>query len=286
MKEPMVPCSNSPQVCVVVTTRNNERTIEACLKSIREQTYPNFELIVVDNFSWDRTPEIARLFANVFCQAGPERSAQRNLGAMSTNARYVYFVDSDMELSPQVLEECVREALLGRIAVIIPELATGQGFWARCKALEKQCYLGDDDMEAARFVDRERFISIGGYDGRMVGGGEDWDMSQRLLSKFCVNAGRIRSVAYHNEGNLTLGETLRKKYYYGRTILVYRTLNRDKAKAQLRLIRPAFLSHRNLLIREPLLALGMIFMKTLEFVAGGLGAMASKFTGQDSLSVG
>ena len=45
---------------VIVTTKNEEKNIENCLQSINNQTYKNIELIVVDNFSDDKTVEIAK----------------------------------------------------------------------------------------------------------------------------------------------------------------------------------------------------------------------------------
>jgi len=51
--------SNNPLVSVIITTRNSERTIDKCLSSIKQQTYKNIEIIVVDNNSADKTKEIA-----------------------------------------------------------------------------------------------------------------------------------------------------------------------------------------------------------------------------------
>src|ERR687894_2265889 len=67
-------------VSVVVPTRNAGRTIEVCLRSIRAQTWPALELIVVDNGSSDATWAVARRHADLALRGGPERSAQRNLG--------------------------------------------------------------------------------------------------------------------------------------------------------------------------------------------------------------
>ena len=60
-------------VSVVVPTRNSARTIERCLRSIRAQSHPEVELIVVDNDSDDATPELAVGIADLVLHAGPER---------------------------------------------------------------------------------------------------------------------------------------------------------------------------------------------------------------------
>src|SRR5712691_8291516 len=93
-------------VSVVIPTRNAARTLDACLRSVRSQTYGRVELVVVDNHSSDRTPEIARQYADVFETYGPERSAQRNYGARISSGDYVMFIDADMTLGPKLIDEC------------------------------------------------------------------------------------------------------------------------------------------------------------------------------------
>lgn len=53
-------------VSVVIPTKNSGETIEACLKSVKEQTYPNIEIVVVDNYSKDKTCEIAEKWVRRF----------------------------------------------------------------------------------------------------------------------------------------------------------------------------------------------------------------------------
>jgi glycosyltransferase involved in cell wall biosynthesis len=50
-------------VSIIVTTKNEERHIGNCLLSIREQTYPHIETIVVDNASTDRTIFVTEIMA-------------------------------------------------------------------------------------------------------------------------------------------------------------------------------------------------------------------------------
>ena len=73
------PAAHQPKVSVIVPTKNVERTMERCLRSIAAQSWGNVELVVVDNFSTDSTFEVAQQYADTAVQAGPERSAQRNL---------------------------------------------------------------------------------------------------------------------------------------------------------------------------------------------------------------
>ena len=74
-------------ISVIITTKNSSRTIKRCLKSIKNQSYENIELIVVDNNSIDNTKEIAYKFTNKVFNFSPERSAQRNFGSKKANGK-------------------------------------------------------------------------------------------------------------------------------------------------------------------------------------------------------
>lgn len=257
-------------VSVIVPTKNSAGTIEMCLKSIKEQTYPNIEIIIVDNYSEDGTAEIAKRYrAKVFLE-NLGMSAARNYGAERSNGDYIVSIDSDMELTPKVLEECIHEISKNGVgAVIIPEISVGEGFWAQCKALERSCYIGDDTIEAARFFGKSVFWEMNGNDATLLAG-EDWDLSQRI-KKAGYKIGRINSLIKHHEGRLSLLKTIGKKYNYAKTIRNYIKKQPDMAKKQMVLIRPAYIRHWRHLIRNPTHTAGFMFMKCCEFAAGGAG---------------
>ena len=171
--------NNEPMVSVIVPTKNSESTIDECLSSLRNQTYQRIEIVVVDNHSHDRTREIAQKYGKVLVK-GPERSSQRNFGAQAAAGCYVFFIDSDMKLTPKVVADCVNSVVHGHAnAVIVPEISIGKGFWAKCKALERSCYIGDNSIEAARFFSKEIFFGVGQFDEQITGE-EDWDLQARI----------------------------------------------------------------------------------------------------------
>lgn len=269
----------SVQVSIIVTTRNNHETLEACLRSIQDQTYRDFELIVVDNSSTDNTKEIAGRFADKVYNKGPERSAQRNFAATKASGDYLLVVDSDMELSSEVVAQCVAKAESDKTisAIIIPEESFGVGFWAQCKRLERSYYIGQDAIEAARFFRKKDFNKIGGYNEALTGG-EDWDLTRCM--KTLGRHDRITAFIYHNEGRPRFSRTVRKMYYYGSHAAEYFAANpthsalTDQSGPLQRY--KLFLSQPGKLLRNPLVGIGMLTLKTAEYAAGGLGMMTSR----------
>lgn len=265
-----------PLVSVIVPTKNSEVTIEACLKSIRNQEYQNIEMIVVDNFSDDTTSDIARTYTKKAYSRGPERSPQRNYGVSKASGKYVLIVDSDMVLSEKVVAESVvsLESDTAARGVIIPEESFGEGFWAECRKLERSFYVGIDSIEAARFLSRKDYLDLGGYNRDMISG-EDWDFSNRIASLGKIN--RIESYIYHDEGRPSYVDLVTKKFYYARKFSVYMRKNKGSPALakQVNVFSRYWLyfSSPEKLFRRPVVGLGMLFMKTSEFAFGSMGLL-------------
>lgn len=212
------PAKANPVVSVIITTKNEEKNIENCLRSIIAQTFGNIELIVVDNFSQDQTVEIARRYGAKVYSKGPERSSQRNYGAQVAFGEYVIFLDADMILTPNVLEECINKCQHGNVdALYIPERIIGDGFWTRVRDFERSFYTGTV-IDAVRFVRRDLFLHSKGFDETLIGP-EDWDFDRRIRKLGKV--GLIQASVFHNEGAFNLNKYLRKKSYYGAGLRMY-----------------------------------------------------------------
>lgn len=273
---------NNPLVSIVVTTKNEEKNIQNCLESIKKQIYPKLEIIVVDNNSQDKTREIAKKYTKNVFNVGPERSAQRNYGAGKAKGEFLLFLDADMVLSKNVINELVKLSMSkkgeGRFGgIIIPEESFGIGFWAQVKKLERSFYINNNDIEAARFYRKDVFDKLGGFD-LSITGPEDWDMSQRVREKYGLL--RINSFIHHNEGNLSLRKSVYKKYYYSKKFSSYvkKMENKKYFAHQMSLIDryKIFLSNPKKLFRNPILGVGVLVMKTLEFGAGGIGFLIGR----------
>jgi glycosyltransferase involved in cell wall biosynthesis len=86
-----------PKVSVVVATYNGARTVQNCLAALGRLNYDNYEVILVDDGSTDRTPEIVKSFPAVryLRQTNQGLSAARNAGILAATGEIVAFTDDD-----------------------------------------------------------------------------------------------------------------------------------------------------------------------------------------------
>jgi glycosyltransferase involved in cell wall biosynthesis len=84
-----------PKLSVICPTLNEEKSLGILLHSLKQQTFRDFEVIVVDSFSKDLTPRIAALFGARLIQVEGRVSKARNQGAAVATAPYLLFIDAD-----------------------------------------------------------------------------------------------------------------------------------------------------------------------------------------------
>ena len=259
-----------PLVSVIVPTKNSERHLERCLRSIVGQTHQNIELIVVDNGSVDSTKGIASRFTPHVFDRGPERSAEVNFGAARATGTYLYKVDSDFVLEPDVIDQCIRAIEDGHDAVCVHNTPDVSVSWiARVRKFEVDMYKFDLTHSSARFIRRDVFEKIGGYD-EAITVGEDYDFQNRL-NRNGFSTTFVDAEALHLGEPTSLWRHLRKYFEYGRDFPRFRAANTVESKSQLRFIRPAYVRNWKRFARQPGLALAFVVYSLLKFGAGGLG---------------
>lgn len=223
-----------PLVSVVLTTKNEEKHIEKCLLSIKCQSWENIEIILVDNYSNDRTIELAAQYTTQIYLKGPERSAQRNFGLIEkSRGTYGIYVDADMTLSPDLIRACVHKIRSHDdvVALHLEEKIYGERIFCKMRNFERDFYTGTS-IDGVRFFDINIFKKIGGFDEGLffAGSGEDWDLDKKfkrqgrlevLRSPYAIDNGNESNVrnlvdAYiiHDESTIGLLQHYKKKLYY------------------------------------------------------------------------
>lgn len=128
-------------VSVIIPVYNVENYVEKTLKSVINQTYKDLEIIVIDDGSTDRSPEIVDRIAQtderirVFHTKNGGVSAARNKGLDIAKGRYVAFLDSDDFIEPDMYEKMV--------------VAVEKN---NCDAVQCSYYTGDVDNSVEREV--------------------------------------------------------------------------------------------------------------------------------------
>lgn len=261
-------------ISVIIATRNAEKTLPACLRSLLNQTVSSekIECIVVDNNSSDHTLKIASRYCKKIFTFGPERSAQRNFGFTKAQGKYILILDADMRLSAEVIAKAIHllEKTSSTIALYIPEIIEGQSLWSRIRTFERSFYTGTA-VDAVRCIRTETFRRLKGYDVGLTGV-EDWDLDKRIrmMGKTAV----LDACLYHDETGMNIFSFTQKKRYYSKYFTLYKNKwgkDDPDIKVQLQPIyRFYHLFIRNgnwkKVMAHPLLALLMIMLRLSSFV--------------------
>jgi glycosyltransferase involved in cell wall biosynthesis len=232
-------------VSVVITTKNEEKNIKNILKSIEIQSYKNIEIILVDNYSSDKTKEIANNFNVKTYDCGNERSAQRNFGLKKSKGELALYLDADMILTPGLIESLVNKINISKInGYYIKENILGKSLFNLSRKFEREFYEGSN-IDAIRFFEKRCFNELDGFDTNITGQ-EDWDFSIRfnqnynsnlleeLINKKLLNDNYdfykkfidVSKLKYecvlHNEIGFKLNDHIKKKIYYLKTFSEYK----------------------------------------------------------------
>lgn len=272
-----------PLVSIIVPSYNSGEFIERCLESIKNQTYKNIELIVVDNYSKDKTFDIAKKYTKKAYQKGPERGAQMNFGLKKATGEYIYRIDSDFVLEKEVVEQCVEKCEKEKLdgIAIHNTSAEGLGFWSDVRKIERDTYKDDDLIVGVRFLTKKAMDKIGTFDEGMAGP-EDFEFHNKFINagfKF----GRIKAIERHLGEFKSIKDIWKKFFYYGKSNYYYVKKYPSRATKQYIPFRPSYFRHFKDLIRNPILFGGFIVMNVVKYSAGGIGflwAMAGESMGK------
>lgn len=98
---------DKPVVSITIPTRNSEDVIGDCLSSVKEQTYPNIEILVIDSNSTDRTKNIVENFGARFISYAGKLLGARCEGFLQSKGDFILLLDSDQILEPTTIERAL-----------------------------------------------------------------------------------------------------------------------------------------------------------------------------------
>lgn len=185
---------DAPRVSVVIPAYNAEKFLAQAIQSVVDQSFKDFELIIVDDGSVDQTRTIAQSFDGVryLYQTNSGVAAARNRGIEASTGEFVAFLDAD--------DVWMREFLEGLVAVMDARLELGAAYaWARlvdergallpqslCVHIERDVLAqlfrqGSFIVPSMLMVRREAVAKAGLFDPELPPA-EDWDFLVRLAA--------------------------------------------------------------------------------------------------------
>lgn len=186
---------NRPTFSIIIPTLNEEKFLPHLLASLGNQTYQEFEVIVVDGNSQDKTVSLARTFEKklpklTILTSTPGVSRQRNLGASQAKSNWLLFVDADSVLLPYAVERIRRYIRKTKPVIFSTWFCPDSDaindamvtLWANM-VVEGALLLHRPVAQGPLTgVTKKAFMDVGGYD-KTISWGEDYDLTKRICEK-------------------------------------------------------------------------------------------------------
>lgn len=159
-------------VSVILPSYNEEKDIANCLRSLDEQSYKNFEVILVDDGSNDNTIKEAKKFkkVRVLQQEHKGPGAARNLGASNAKGKILIFVDVDMTFDKKYIENLIKPILKDKNILGTThdfEVVENQSnIWSRCWGRVRVSKEEAHKVKIFRAIRRDKFLELEGFDSK------------------------------------------------------------------------------------------------------------------------
>lgn len=172
---------------IVLPVYNQVHMIEDALLSLLAQTYPNKELIVIDDGSTDGTTDVLRRLAKVYNFKLVEmehrgRSAARNEGLKLASGSFVFFAEGDATYDSYYLSKCIEKLLeKERVAGVIGKMLIRDDgrLLTKCLQTEREIVLSNYKPKSAWVYKKEVLEEIGGFD-EGLSAAEEVDLAIRI----------------------------------------------------------------------------------------------------------
>ncbi len=196
-----------PYFSVIIPTLNEEQFLKYLLTDFVKQNCTDFEVIVVDAFSSDKTKQVALQFEKCYplrfiTALKKNVSHQRNLGASVANGEYLFFVDADSRISRSFLKKTRQFIQKHKGFLFIPSIIPGENNPQSVIAFQiANMIIGISQYTnkpmssgGAMIVEKELFSKIGGFsetvymaeDHLLVSTAHSWGVSARFMEKITI----------------------------------------------------------------------------------------------------
>lgn len=187
--------ADPPRISVVICAYNAERTMDACLSSLRELRYPNYEVVIVDDGSTDGTAAIAQSYPEfrLIRQQNKGLSVARNVGMEAATGTIVAYTDSDCVVDPDWLTYLAYKFLQSDFAGVggpnlpPPEDSAVAAYVAAAPGGPTHVLVDDEVAEHVPGCNmafwKDALRRVGGFDPLHRAAGDDVDLCWRLQNE-------------------------------------------------------------------------------------------------------
>jgi glycosyltransferase involved in cell wall biosynthesis len=221
-----------PFFSVLIPLYNKEKFIKNTLQSILNQTFSDFEIIIVNDGSTDESEQIVLQFEDsrirYYTQKNEGAASARNFGIDKANANYIAFIDADdlwydnhLETLKSVIEEFPDAGIYAsRYELVYKNKSTSvsvfNGLNAQYKGYVKDYFYSTQNnslsLTLVTVIPKEVFVEIGNFNSS-ISSGQDIDMWARIALKYPVVIGNKITASYlhYIDDSLSKTSILKKK---------------------------------------------------------------------------
>lgn len=215
--------SNHPKVSIIILNYNGKKIISECVDAALQSSYPNIEVVIVDNGSFDGSQTYLRQrygkrnkIRLVFSQINLQFAGGFNLGVHKARGTYVFLVSSDVVVDKDCVSELVLEARAHKKGFIQPKILSywkktafdnagntysifglGAGLGGKDRGQYDQNRTIDYAAATTFMAPKKFFIELGGYDEWFVSHYEDVDLCLRAKKRGGSCWFAYRAVCHH-----------------------------------------------------------------------------------------
>ncbi len=203
-------------ISIIIPTYNEEKYIGKCFESLKKQSYENFEIVIVDDGSTDKTKEIVQKYKKIKLFGGKHKGTafSRNLGAGKAKGEILIFIDADMTFDKYYLENLIKPILKNEKIIGTThenEIATNtNNIWSRLWGEIRVDKEGAKSVKIFRAIRKNKFLEMGGFDSK-YGYADDQTFWYKYGVKPVVAE---NTICYHNNPE-TLEETFKQAKWIG-----------------------------------------------------------------------
>lgn len=213
---------NNILVSVIIPAYNEEKYLGKCLDSLNKQTFTNFETILVDDGSTDRTKLIASEYlVKIWSISHGGAGQARNFGIEKARGKIIVFLDADMIFERNFLKNLTKPIIEGKCIGTYSQsefINNLNNIWSKCWNINNDIYdnhrMNVNNLFSKlvfRAILKDKFLESGGFNPHLG------YMDDHSLYKYGISPLAVKNAIFYHRNPETLGEIFYSSRWIGRS---------------------------------------------------------------------